>query len=172
MGENFKRVEDLTGLNRVERADRVEDSRAGAPPQTPNASQSPAISPHSGHGAASHLQIIFASFAFFAAKIIPIQINLKFYTIYTFYTPPPTINLKILHDLYVLHGYPPTTNLEVLRDLHILHGYQLHPLPLALHTFTFSNSPIFLSTSHRYHRPCQKFQYNPAQPSRNPPLTK
>ena len=74
------RVEDLTSLNRVERVDRVEDltslnrvedSGTGAPPQPPNASQSPAISPHSGYGAEPHLKIIFAPFAFFAAKIIP-----------------------------------------------------------------------------------------------------
>ena len=71
------------------RSNRVEDSVAWAPLPTPNASQSPAISPHSGHGAAPHLQIIFASFAFFAAKIIPTPSTSKFYTTYTFYMISP-----------------------------------------------------------------------------------
>ena len=68
------------------RSNRVEDSVAWAPLPTPNASHSPAISPHSEHGAEPHLKIIFAPFAFFAAKIIPTPSTSNFYTIYTFYT--------------------------------------------------------------------------------------
>ena len=105
------------------RSNRVEDSRAWAPLPTPNASQSPAISPHSGHGAEPHLQIIFAPFAFFAAKIIPTPSTSKFYTIYTFYTVTNSTHSPI--------------NLQFLHDLHVLHGYQPYPLPLCLQILMF-----------------------------------
>ena len=98
------RVEDLTSLNRVERVDRVEDSGAGAPPQTPNASQSPTINPHSGHGAEPHLQIIFAPFAFFAAKIIPTPSTSNFSTLYTIYTFYTVKNLfSTLYTIYTFY---------------------------------------------------------------------